>query len=352
MNSYWDGLSPREKFLFLITGAAVAGGLALLIATQAIRRIDDLNSRISGLEQELLNLTEQDRRTASVEDAFREVATEHSSRWTEQEIHDRLREEIYRLALTNPPPEGEAAQGEIAHSDFMVQIPTLREGVLYDSGEGYREYQISFRLSPTSPANLLKFLARIQTSRQSLRIDGAEVSRDPSGTDVNAAIDITRTVVDNGPEGETAGPEMVSLLANGGFETGIGEPWVAPGCTVEGSETFVTEGNLGLVAIAETGAGTLYQPVALDSGQFYRLEADIAATGAARLSVVDEKDPAAIQGGQDIAPDGTTNRYTLLFSPAGKPGESRSVLVPHITLSSAGATVNLDNVRLTQVRGE
>ncbi len=352
MSSYWAGLSPREKLLFVLTGVAAVGGIALLISTQAVRRIDDLNARIDGLEQELINLTEQDRKTASVEKAFRDVATEHSSRWTEQEIHDRLREEIYRLALANPPPEGEKPAGEIAHSDYMVQIPTLREGVLHDSGEGYREYRISFRLSPAPPANLLTFLSRIQASRQSLRVDGLELSRDPAGTDVNASLEIVRTVVDSGPEGASAPPELVSLVTNGGFEHGVGEPWLTPGCKAESSGLFATEGEACLAVSAEGEIGQVFQQVTLQCGEFYRLEVDITARGDAKLSVVYPKDGAAFHGGQDVVPDGTTNRIQVLFSPPGAAGESRAVLVPHLTLPAGGAQVFVDNVRLTQVKGE
>ena len=103
LNKAWDGLSKREQRLALAVAMLVALFSVVTTVRVAVQRITDLNSTIHNLQQDIVNYHGQIAKKKSVEAQYEKVAKQHSSKWTEAEIHDRLRGEIYRLAQNEPP---------------------------------------------------------------------------------------------------------------------------------------------------------------------------------------------------------------------------------------------------------
>ena len=193
MSSVFTHLSAREKRLAVLTLLVLVGAACVMLGLQAHNHVARLDGKIAQLEQELLNLTQQNAQRSAVEAAYREVVATHSSEMTKEEIHDNLRREIFSLAKWNVTGK----EGRPDRQVDLVKIPTLREGTLKDEGEGYREYQVQFRIPSTRARNLMRFLLRIETSRQILRIDGLDLGRSPESTQVHATLVITRTVLDS-----------------------------------------------------------------------------------------------------------------------------------------------------------
>jgi hypothetical protein len=186
-------LSAREKRLAVLTLLVLVGAGCVLLALQARDHVASLDRRIVQLEQELLNLTQQNAQRSAVEAAYLEVVATHSSEMTKAEIHDNLRREIFSLAKRTV----KGKKGQPDRQVSLVKIPTLREGMLREEGEGYREYQVQFRILGTTLPNVMQFLQRIETSSQILRIDGLDLGRPPESTRVHATLVITRTVLDS-----------------------------------------------------------------------------------------------------------------------------------------------------------
>lgn len=356
MNRYWDRLSLRERTLALVTGCVVVASLCFGVVYRALGVLGDLESRIGQLEQELVNLAEQDAQGANVERAFAEVAAEHSSGWTEQEIHDRLRQEIYRLALKSPPaPDAKTSRRVLSKDEYMVQIPRLREGVLKEKGEGYREYQIQLRIPGTKIENVLTFVERLQLSRQLLRIDALELARSPQGDYVAATMEITRTVVDRAPGELKVAAYRRNLCVNPSFERWDEEEnrfpsWMSEGCEVSRVSEHATTGDWAMRAFTRTGEGRVYQVRELEGGRLYALVMDVAARSPVRLSVFDGQEKVPYGEGQLAVGDGKPYRYEFRFRTPGSFGERRIVLTPLVELPKVGDEVFIDNVRLTKVR--
>lgn len=203
LNSIWQGLMPREQHLALAVACLVALMLVFLVVRTGRTRLQQHEAALSRLQDELSLYERLVTEREAVEAQFGEVATQHSSAWSEPEILDRLRQEIYRLAQKKPPALDEngipvSSSGEGGH---LVEIPALGQGRLNDANEGYREYSISFKVPPAPLPNMMTFLQRLQNSPQSLRIDGLEIVRPHQETSVTAHIDLTRIIVDGMPEG-------------------------------------------------------------------------------------------------------------------------------------------------------
>ncbi len=358
MNKMWINLSERERALVLTIIGLVVLLVITLIGIQAVAKIADLDDRIADLETELYNLAVQDARGASIQQAYLEVATEHSSEWSEQEIHRRLDLEIIRLALKKPYPPGiPAPPGSTERRNRMVTIPTLREGTLNVEGDGYREYTLNIKVEPAMPRDLFSFIERVQSSRQSLRINSLELTRSFSAPTISAKLEVTRTVVDNVSDDVEYAPVTFAenLIENPSFEEegeGSAVPyWLLPGCTVERSSEFATDGTFSVKAHSEQGEGQLYQRVTLDAGATYRIEADIAATSTAKLSVLDAERGPVYEGAKQLPGDGKMYHYVLQFVAPGVPGQSTEVFAPHLTIANDGQGIFLDNVALTKVKG-
>lgn len=193
MSSVIVNLSGREKRLAALTLLVLVGAGCAFVALKAHNHIVSLDRKMVQLEQELLNLGQQDAQRGAIDAAYREVVATHSSEMTKAEIHDNLRREIFSLAKRTV----KGKEGQTDRQIDLVKIPTLREGKLKEEGEGYREYQVQFRILSTRLSNVMWFLKRIETSNQILRIDRLDLGRPPGSTLVHATLVITRTVLDN-----------------------------------------------------------------------------------------------------------------------------------------------------------
>ncbi len=346
MRAYWAKLSARERRLFYGTGGMLALSLCFLIGYRGQQNIRSLDQRIAQLEQDLVNLREQDAQSSSAEKAFRAMSAQHSSAWSKEEIEDRLRQEVYRLALKDLDKK------DPKQADYMVSIPNLRAGTLHeDEDEGYREYQLALRIDPAGPMNVMSFIERLQKSNQSLRIDGLELGRQPSGTPVHAFIDLTRTVLNSDPDAAPdESQDAAVLLADGGFELWDDEDappgWSADGCRMTRNLEFATEGKGCLEAVATSDGGAVYAKSMLQTGRSYRLSFDVTSEAPVLLGVREPGAADAFTQARQIEGGGNTYRCELLFTPASGANETE-VWAPYVELSESGQPVYLDNVQLT-----
>lgn len=195
----WARRTPREQGLAMAVFALTATLVVLLGVRSALTTIDRLDREIDRLQSDIVNYSYQIARRQAVEARFAQVAQQHSSAWSESEIRDRLRQEIYRLGNTVPPeldekgiPVSTGGDGEV-----LVSIPELRGGQLEAGGEGFREYRLDFTVLPAPFLDMVTYIERLQQSPQSLRIDRIDMRRDPGRPEVSAEIGITRIVVDD-----------------------------------------------------------------------------------------------------------------------------------------------------------
>ena len=317
--------------------------LVMTTAVRSVRNLGELDDRIGRLESDLRMYTELEARRVSVQQAYEVVAQQHSSEWTGAEIENRLRQEIYRLARKNLDATAESQQ------ENLVEIPSLRQGVLRNSGHGYREYRLNVTIPQTNLESLVEFLTRLQGSPQSLRIDGLEIARHPSFTVVSARLDVTRTVVD-GVEGERAqanAPQQAETWDGGAIDL-----WKAEGCKIVLSKDMNGAPVPGgcLKAVATAPGGSFRMLAGIDGPGSYEVEVEAMATGPAKLQVRNEANGQVFEGSADMAADGLVYRYKLRFDVAGD-GEDGpvEVAVPHVTLPDAGTQVFVDLVTLRKV---
>lgn len=356
MNDYWKSLTERERKLVLVTSGLSLVLMSAWIVVQAVTTFSNLNSDLVRLEQELENLTRQQALGAGVQSAFKQVEAEHSSDWTEEQISDRLRREIYRLALRKPysPNQSVATVSTSADSAYMIKIPVLRAGTLTDFEDGYREYQVPIRIPRTTLRDLLLFIERLQKSPQMLRVDSLQVSRPPKGKIIKVTMDVTRTVVNTTGEATAPRrrPSLVNLADNPGLEEWDDElnqfvGWQTPECTVARSAVNATEGKWSMAAHSATDSGNIFQIHTLQSGRPYTLVVDIAATNPATLSVV-LGDRSQVGEPVVLEPNGQPHKIEIRFVPPGDPGTTQKMLLPFIAFGADGGDVSVDNVRLME----
>ncbi len=357
MNKYWRQLSKREQRLALATGGLLLAAVIYLIVAPAASHLRWLDAEIERLEMDLINYTAQVSREETVTREFAKIAEQHSVRWTAEEIHDGLRREIDRLSLENPPEPGEERGNSNPSDGRIVSIREIPEGVLSDSGEGYREYQIGFRTAQARVPNLVTFIRRLQESPQALRIDALQLERvSPMDEEATATFEVTRTVVDGIPEeiaettDEPGEPEDVEHIDNGLFEQWDSDSrkfasWNSRGAALDANERFATAGKHCLRAVASEPDAAVYQEVALTGGATYLLTADITVEGAAELGVANSEGNGLYEGTVTLDGDGA-HRYALRFTASGPAGESVQVRAPYIRLTDADTVVYLDNVSL------
>ena len=339
----WDQRSPREQRLGLATLILCLALLILFGIQQARFTLTRLDRDIDRLSNDLVNYHYQIARRQSVEARFARVASQHSSAWTESEIRDRLRQEIYRLANRMPP--GLDANGiplsTTAEGGALVTIPRLGQGHLEDGDQGYREYRISVHIPPTPVDDMVAYLERLQRSPQSLRIDRIDMRRDASGSAVRADVDITRIVVDTDVD-DLAGAPLAAAGSQTGLKANVVD-WTAKGCTVS------LFGDSALRLQSESPTGSAWVDRSLPMNTTFDAEIILRSTGPAQVSIslgdramdeehvvtVDEKD-----GMQRV-----TFRFT---TPVGSGEESR-VRLPFLQLEGQGTEVLVDRIALRQV---
>lgn len=349
MNNYWRNLSARERYLAVITLSTILVATGFMVFNRVRNRLEELDRNIDGLEEKLRLYKIAEARGKSVEKKFAAVAAQHSSAWTEAEIHNKLRQEIYRLAQEDP----EAPSGG---GPNLVEIPRLRQGSLKDSGEGYREYQLSINIPSTDVYSLVLFLLRLQASQQSLRIDGLELARPPDSQVVQANINVTRTVVagvpsEGGEETDDEGAVTSPLAPPPQAFTWDGsavEPWKTDGCELSiATEIGKLSPNGGSCLLAKAGKenSTLFLSHDLPPNMTFELTFEATAKGPVRLDTKLEAEETPFPGGRDIAPDGNTNKYTVRFrTPEGD--ANVMVQAPLLILTTPGTELYLDNVDL------
>lgn len=355
-------MSRSERRLAALTGLCAVAAIALLVYRTASDRLALMDATIDSLQQDLLAYEELVIQADSVNEAFAAMASQHSSRWTQEEIHDRLRREIARLSLREIPPPGSPLPAVSSADAVLVSIPQMPIGSLVDHEDGYRSYQINFKTDPASVQNITLFIERLQRSEQALRIDSLEIVRQPMANVATATMRVTRTIIDD-VAGPMAGGDSVAAptqpetaavaLSNPGFEvwdenTGTFAAWTAVHCQVTRSGSQPTEGKLSAEIQGSTGQGSFYQSVQVTAGRTYHLVFDARAWGNTRVEVVDEATGKPFQGAQSLNADGSLHQYHIQFTAPGVPGEAQRLRVPHVVLEGPGTKVLLDNVKLTE----
>jgi hypothetical protein len=343
VSNFWEKLSPRERYLFLATMGLVLAGITILLVSRAVGRVRELNHTIDRLEENLLRCKELDARGVSVEKAFGEVAAQHSSAWTEAEIHDKLRQEIYRLALEDP-------NGSSDSGSKLVDIPTLRQGKLNDSGLGYREYQMDIKIPSSDIYSIIIFLMRLQQSPQSLRIDGLDIGRSPESQLCSATISVTRTVVGGAADaGEAPVPIPKQAPALAAWDGSRVEDWQNDGCDlslVSEIDNQAVEGGSCLRAVARQADANTFMRQEVEARSSYELALDVTAKGNVDLLVADDATGQPYEGTQELTNDGKTYRLQIHFTVPGEAGDKVKIRAPLLHLKDAGAQVYVDNVVL------
>jgi len=345
LNKILDKLAPRERYLAIAVMFLLAVFVVLFVTLRAVQYVGDLDRTMVRLEDELVRDTELEARGVSVERAYAQVASQHSSEWTPAEIHDRLRQEIQRLSLEDP---------DAPNSGFLVEIPILRQGSLKDSGQGYREYSLSLKPSPTDVYSIFMFLIRLQSSQQTLRIDGVELARAPDSELVNATINVTRIVVE-GVKGEDGAPlEQAEVVAQ--WDGAALEPWRGDGfeamLALPGDPNAPPAPEQHVVATAAQTNARLEYPVELDPGATYRLAVDVTSSGPAMFQIVEQASGKAFEGAKQLHTDGMPYRYEVEFTlPRSELGKMK-MLAPSFLAAAPDVRLEVDNLVLTKVEGQ
>lgn len=345
-------LSARERRLALIVVALLVAGTAYLGILRASDHLALLDAGIESLEQELLHLERLAQRADTVNEAFEEIAEQHSSQWSQAEIHDRLVQEITRLAARDVPPPGEVPPKD---AEKLVSIPSWPSGVLADGGEDYRTYRIELRCQPGRIEDVALFLSRLQQSSQALRLEQVELARPAQSGQVQATVTVARTIIDDegagsrgdGGNGE-AQPAVADLMRNGGFEEwqeGLPAQWEAEGLTAEPETDVFTEGQRGLCARLEGAWGQLWQEHEAEGRQRFRLELDVRCKGSAKLGVCVAGGKGYLGRPVEVRSDGRFHRYRLLVRLPGTEGVV-TFQAPHIVLEEGSDYLQVDNVSL------
>ncbi len=344
----WQGLSDRERRLAKITIAALVIVAAVTLYQRAMARMNDLDQTITRLEEDLVAYSSQIAHRELVESQYAEIAAQHSSAWTEAEIHDRLRQEIYRLASRTPPPldENGIPVKDPNSEGNLVEGISLGKGNMAEGGKGYREYRIDVRIAPSPLPNLIEFMERLQQSPQSLRIDAVELSRAPDGEMVSASVDITRIVADGAttrPEAE--GESLSSGLGRIPLQAG---DWLAKDAEVKDAPSDTAHGAVEIRGGADEAEAFLSR--SLPGGTVYEMIVDLAAAqGEVTLAVGLEAEQTLFEGAKPVTADGSMYRVQVQFTVPGQPGANVNVKCPVIRLRGTEAVVHVANMLIRKV---
>lgn len=335
----WARRTARERRLAAAVAVLAAVLSVILIFKIAAGILDQLDREIGQLSNEVLNAAHQRALSARIESRFAEVANQHSSSWSESEIRDRLRQEIYRLSNRVPPALDATGIPVSTNSDgdLLVQVPELGVGRLLDGGEGFREYQIEFSIPPVMLTDLTAYLERLLESPQALRIERIDLYRDPERPEFTANLVITRTVVDD-PAG------LVNVDAGVALDP---EVWRCEGCTAQLEKAGEAEPVL-LLKGGDTGGKAFLNPV-LPQADVFEVSLLLASDTSAQLGVSVDGAPLSTTGETALRDDGSFYRYRFqLALPAGSPG-NREVALPVLTWSTPGASLRIRELRIEPV---
>jgi len=359
--NWWNQLSSREQWLAIAAVGLLVGSVVYFVVSPSMDRLDRVDAEIQRLESDLVQYTTLLNRRERVDRDFAAIAEDHSVEWSAEEIHDGLRREIDRVSLEDPPsPDVVREGGAPGGGGRVVTIDEIPEGQLSDAGEGYREYQIGFRTSPAVLSDLAVFLRRLQESPQALRVNMLELTRTaPDSNRIVATFEITRTVVDGIPDDVEREAQRLfagNLLENGDFEEwDAGQErfpgWLNEDSVVRASDRFVTSGEQSLELEPASAPGRVYQEVEVTGGETYELEFDMAATGPARVRIIDAESGEPLEGDIAASPDTQRiKRYAARFTAPGDNGSSRRVHAPVLEVLESDGVAYLDNARLVQVQ--
>jgi len=364
MNAVWSKLSAREKALGLAVALMLGVGLAYLLISSALQHLERQEAMIDHYEQQLINYSRHMERRSRVDSAFGQIAAQHSSEWSGEEIYDRLGSEIYRLARQDPGDPGSPGTGP-----EIVPIPQLPPGELQTNPEGYRSYTVEFKTGETTIQHIAAFLRRLEESPQALRIEALDIRRPPDKLEAGqATIRVNRTVVDGVQEAVeppsipddspfdrlpamVAGPSA-DYATNGSFENfdgGTLQGWVAEQCALSAATDFVTDGSASLRVQPSTPGAFLAHPVELVGGRSYTMTIDVKSTAPLAIAVVDRGDNRAYDGVVTVSPDGALRTYTFAFTVDGT--GTRSLYAPRIEFQGADGAAVIDRVRIRPFTG-
>jgi type II secretory pathway component PulM len=343
----WERLSRREQMLAAATGAIVVLVLVYAGFISSQNRLRQLDDDIDRLEEDLVHNTGLLQRREAIEFEYSAIAAQHSSEWTEAEIHDRLRQEIYRLAQTTPAPLDQngiplSNPGNIGN---LVDIPSLGKGQMAEGGKGYREYRINMRIPPSPLRNIIQFLERLHNSPQSLRIDALDLNRSPEQELVAASIDISRIVADGAT---LIAPATVQESSPGGLGriNLNAEAWKASNASVQNAPS---QSIHGAVTIQMMAAGAeVYMNRSL-AGGVYEMIANISSNSPdVVVGVGDGATGAPLSPMQPLTGNGEVTRYQVQFSiPDG--GAPVTIQCPAIqSASSTGAMIQVTGLLLQE----
>lgn len=345
--AYWRNMSQREQRLALAVAALAVLFTGYTTVQRSIERIQQLDRNIDTLHDAILNAAAQIAVRESVEAQYREVAAQHSSAWTEAEIHSRLQEEILRLNQVEPPPLDEATGAPVTMdtgSGALVELPAIGQGTLLEGGRGYRQYSINIRIPRAEFSNLIAFLERLHMSPQSLRIDGLDITRPYNQSIVNANVSITRIIVDGRPD-EGAAVRQARETEAERIGRGLDE-WIAAGCTLtQGTEELGPEA---IVAAADGPGARLHLRTRVASAETFDLQFDALLEGEAAITVYDEDRGRAFSQEIPLRNDGQAHRYRVRFTAPGNPGFPATVGAPYIQFKGGAGRILLDNVTLSK----
>jgi len=348
ISALWAGLSPRERRLALATAAAVAVFVSWTAVQSSLRSIAALDTEITQVQEEIVGAANQIAHRETVDALYGKVAAQHSSAWTEAEIRDRLRQEVYRLSRQDPQglDENGIPLNVSNTSGNLVEIPSLGEGVMAEGGEGYRQYMLNLRIPAVDINALVAFLERLQLSPQSLRIDKLEINRNPDSPLVAASIDITRTIVDGARKSDADGAaETESAPAEGRIPLAASE-WKADGCAVR-----ALDGGSGpsLEIVAERAGAVAEMIRRVPAAAVFEMNVDITARGGgARLAVGAPGASEGFPNPQTLKSDGGTARYQVRFTAPEGSGET-VLACPKLLLDAADAVVTVHSLVLRKV---
>lgn len=335
--AHYGRMSRREQSLAL----AVAGLLGLFACATLVQGtygyVKELDNAIDRLQEDIVNYKYSIAHRQEVDALYARVAKQHSSEWSEAEIHDRLRQEIYRLAQLNPPQldENGIPVRISTEGGALVDIPTLRQGVLMDSGGEFREYQLGFRVEQGNFEDVLAFIERLQNSPQSLRIDDLVISGSPTGLEVSARMNITRTVV-SGEDEEVANTGSDALWSQNRDTSPLTpEAWTASQCKLAANEEFAFHDEPALEAVANAPGSAAYFLRDVESGFSYDMYIEVSAFGACKLGIADTSGVAMFDTPYELPDDGKPYRYHLRFTVPGDIGGSQKLRTPALLFDTA-----------------
>lgn len=352
-------LSPSEKRLSAVVAVLFVAAIVMVIGFRCMDALQSLDETIASQELLLLDYSRYATLAGPVDEAYNAIAKQHSSEWTQEQIHDRLRTEIARLSLRRIPDEGTALPAVQNPGDLLVDIRAWPIGALDDSGEGYRTYQINFRTEPTSIQNIATFLERLQQSPQALRVEGLELTRQPLSTEVTAAFRVARTVIGEGatPQAvvaqETSESPKGNLIENADFAQWDAQTSSAPGWNVSQAaltldRDIVAGGDNALVVHAQGADAEVYQDHQLLGGSTYELTFVAKASGTVRLRIVNSTTGEAIGGDAPLQVGETGYQYRYRFTAPGDKGAKVLIRLPLFAIEQSGATLVLDNVSVQE----